>query len=111
MLDDCAAIEAQLAAAPAELQAKMDKLEEATAKAATEADKILADEPGKDGKEAEKQPEKRAEDLQRLAELNNAAQEAAQDAQSKKEEVKELGKKLDAVADAHDQLEKEVHPE
>lgn len=67
MLDEIAAIEAQLAAAPAELKAKMDVLEEATVKAATEADKILDDKsdpnaPATD-KEADKQPEKRAEDL------------------------------------------------
>jgi hypothetical protein len=63
----------------------MDVLEEATAKAATEADKILDDkadpnDPSSD-KKADNQPEKRAEDLQRLAELNTAAQEAAKDAQ------------------------------
>jgi len=83
----------------------MDTLEEATAKAAAEADKIL------DDKAEDKQPEKRADDLKKLAELNNAAQEAAKDAQDKRDEMKQLADKLDAVADAHDELEKEVHPD
>ena len=114
MLDDVAEIEQKLAAAPKELQAKLAALKDAADKAGIEAqrmqqDKAKDEEPEKEG--AEVSAVSPTEALKRLAELNNAAEDAAKQAQEKGDEIKQLASQLDSVADAHDDLEKEINPE
>lgn len=105
MLDHVADIEQKLAHAPEELQAKMAALKDAADKAGNEAKRM------QDDKALDESPEKRAEGVKRLADLNKAAEDAAKEAQDKGEDIKQLAAQLDAVADAHDELEKEINPD
>lgn len=62
----------------------MAALKDAADKAGNEAQRMQSD------KASDEQPEKRAEGVRRLAELNNAADDAAEQAQAKGEEIKQL---------------------
>ena len=83
----------------------MAALKDAADKAGNEAKRM------QDDKALDESPEKRSEGVKRLADLNKAAEDAAKEAQDKGEDIKQLAAQLDAVADAHDELEKEINPD